>query len=68
MTPTDSALAYANGVLGGDILASKSVKLACQRFLDDLRTDWRYYFDIDAAGKGVCLMEKLRHVRGPISG
>ena len=68
MTPTDSALAYANGVLGGDILACKYVKLACQRFLDDLRKDWRYYFDIDAADKAVRFMEKLRHVRGPMSG
>ena len=72
MTPTDSAWAYAKGVLDGDIIAGKYAKLACQRFWDDLirasTTDWRYYFNPDAANKAVRFMEKLRHVRGAMSG
>ncbi|GAF68178.1 unnamed protein product, partial [marine sediment metagenome] len=68
MTPTDSATGYVDGVLSGEILACKYVKLACQRFFDDLNKDWRYHYDIDAADSAVNFMEKLRHLSGPSSG
>jgi hypothetical protein len=35
--PFDTAVGYANDVLGGPIVAGKFVRLACKRFLDDLQ-------------------------------
>jgi len=71
LTPSESALAYADGVVSGEIVACKFVRLACQRFLDDLdrqETDWPYYYDRDAADKAVAWMQNLDHLKGPKSG
>jgi phage terminase large subunit-like protein len=69
MTPTESAIQYARGVISGEVLAGQYVKLTCQRFLNDLNNeDWRYHYRHDLADHAVDFMEKLRHMRGPMSG
>jgi phage terminase large subunit-like protein len=65
MLPSRKAINYAKDVASGAILTNKWVKLACERFLNDLeRKDWDYYFDFDAADRVVRFMEKLPHVKG----
>lgn len=64
---------YVDGVLSGQILACKWVRLACQRHADDLekaRTDpdYAYYFD-DEKVKSVCRFgSMMRHVKGKWAG
>lgn len=62
------ALLYARGVIDGQIIACKWVKLACQRFLNDIdraeSPDWPYYLD-EAAAEHVCkFVERFPHVKG----
>lgn len=54
---------YASSVVRGDIVACKWVKLACQRFLDDLERD-DLDFDEVAAQKAVSWIERLPHTKG----
>lgn len=59
---------YISGVLSGDILACKYVRLACQRQLDDLdrakTKDFPYRFD-EASAERICqFIECLPHVKG----
>jgi phage terminase large subunit-like protein len=57
------ALRYAEGVVAGDVVACKWIRLACQRFLDDLeREDIR--FDEVAAQKAVNFIQHLPHTKG----
>lgn len=59
------AFDYAYDVVEGKIPACKWIKLACQRFLDDLqRTDELYYFDPHAAAKACNFIENLPHTKG----
>lgn len=52
-----AAESYARSVLRGDIIAGELIKLACQRFIDDLkRTD--IYFDEAEANKIIVFAEK----------
>lgn len=62
---TDKANRYIQGVLSGDILACKWIKLACQRQVDDLaRTDWQYVYDA-AKGERICkFIELFKHTKG----
>ncbi|MFL4597069.1 terminase large subunit [Stenotrophomonas maltophilia] len=67
MTPTESAKAYAKGVTAGKIIAGEYIRLACQRFLDDLKrkgADWPYKYDADKADRAVRFMEKMPHTKG----
>jgi phage terminase large subunit-like protein len=59
------ALAYAQDVVAGRIVACKWVKAACQRHLDDLKKeDWPFHFD-RWHGDDICdFIEKLPHVEG----
>lgn len=60
---------YARDVVAGKIPACKYVRLACQRHLDDLaRTNWKFYFSADAAGRACRFLEQLPHVEGPLAG
>lgn len=64
-THSDEAIRYAEDVVSGEIVACKYVRLACQRFLDDLeREDWQYEFDPSKADKAVSFMETLHHTKG----
>ena len=51
---TDKAIAYANSTINGTIPACEYVKLASQRFLNDLeKEDWRWHYD-RKRGNHVC--------------
>lgn len=67
MTPTESAKGYARAVVAGKIPAGSYIKLACQRFLDDLKrtgTDWPYKYDAAKADRAIRFMEKMPHTKG----
>lgn len=57
------ALKYADDVLSGEIVAGKWVKLACQRFKDDLKRH-DVWFDEESAQKAVNFIERLPHTKG----
>lgn len=62
---TERALGYANDVVSGNVPAGLYVRLACQRFLSDLkRDDWPYRYDADRADKAVRFMELMPHTKG----
>jgi len=64
MTPSEKALDYATRVVAGEIPAGRYVRLACQRFLDDLEREWEYEFRADLANAAVDFMELLPHTKG----
>lgn len=68
MTPSDIARQYASDVVGGAIVACRYVKLACQRFLNDLDRqgddDWPYVFDETKADRAVKFMQLMPHTKG----
>lgn len=65
MKPSEKARQYAEDVCAGRIIAGKYVRLACRRFLDDLkRTDWPYYFDAAAANRACDFMQLMPHTKG----
>lgn len=59
---------YARGVIGGKILAGKSIRLQCRRFLSELklekRKDFPFRFDVDKAARVCRFIEKLPHSKG----
>lgn len=68
MTPSDIARQYASDVVSGGIVACRYVKLACQRFLNDLGRqgddDWPYVFDEAKADRAVKFMQLMPHTKG----
>lgn len=65
MKPSDKATQYAEDVCAGRVIAGKYVRLACQRFLDDLkRADWPYHFDEAAANRACEFMQLMPHTKG----
>ena len=62
------AQGYARDVVGGKILAGKSIRLQCRRFLSELklekRKDFPYRFDVDKASRICRFIEKLPHSKG----
>lgn len=62
---SERALGYANDVVAGKVPAGLYVRLACQRFLDDLaREDWPFEYRADLADKAVRFMELMPHTKG----
>ena len=62
---------YAVGVLTGEILAGRWVRLAAFRFLNDLKRDregWRYCFDEPIANATCALFELFVHEKGELMG
>jgi len=55
---------YAKDVLSGDIPAGKYIKLACQKFLDDLKPNDLYYYDDYKAFKACNFIENQYHTKG----
>jgi phage terminase large subunit-like protein len=59
---------YASDVAKGKIPACKSIRLQCQRFLDDLKAqrgkDFPYRFDEDKAARPCRFIERLPHSKG----
>lgn len=65
MNPSERAKAYARDVVAKKIPAGPFVRLACQRFLDDLkRKKWLYRFDGDLADRVVRFMQLMPHTKG----
>lgn len=60
MNFSDPTTNFIKRVLNGDLITSKAVLSAIKRQQADLkRTDWRWYFDTNLAGKAVAFMEIL---------
>lgn len=55
---------YALDVTAGEIPACKWVRLACKRFLDDLKRDFAYRYDESKAAAAVKFIQALPHVKG----
>ncbi len=57
---------YARDVVDGTVQASRYVKLAAQRHLDDLHwgDDGPFWFDADAASRACAFIELLPHTKG----
>ena len=64
LTAVDRANRYIKGVLDGSVDACKWVKLACQRQIDDLKNQKKYYFDVDKANFACRFIESLPHIKG----
>lgn len=67
----DCVQAYCDGVLSGEIVAGRYVKLAVQRHIDDLQhaADRGLYFDAEIADRTLGLVESLcTHVKAEWSG
>ena len=60
---TQAALDYAQGVVAGDIVAGKYVRLACSRFIADLDRD-DLAFDEGAANRAINFICRLPHTKG----
>ncbi len=62
---TSIAKKYADDVLSGVIPAGKYIRLACQRFKDDLADkDSPYYYDPDKAARACKFVELQYHTKG----
>lgn len=63
---------YARDVLNGKILACKSIQLACQRHLNDLKIsldkDYPYRFDRELAERACRFVQLLPHSSGDLAG
>lgn len=59
---------YVDDVLGGKVVANKKIKLACQRFKDNLKRsksdDFNFYYDDKQARKAIAFMEQLPKTDG----
>lgn len=65
MTYTERAVQYAQRVTVGEIVACKLTRLACERFLNDLkRDDWKWRFDDALASRACTFVEHLPHIKG----
>lgn len=65
---TDRCTQYARDVLDGKIEAGKTVKMACQRHLDDLEAakcaPFAYWFDVEASQEIINFAEELEIAEG----
>lgn len=68
LSPTKRAAWFVDQVLAGKLPNCKYVKLACQRFRNDLkkskRKDWPFKYDEAKANRVVSFMELMPHVKG----
>ena len=67
MSYVKKANEYIEGVLNGDILACKWVKLACERQKNDLKRAkkvWKYGFDEGKAERICQFVELMPHIKG----
>ncbi|OFE11391.1 terminase [Pseudohongiella acticola] len=64
----NAANKYARDVVAGRVIACKEVRQACQRHIDDLKSErnrnFRYRFDREAAEKACRFIQLLPHVKG----
>lgn len=65
----EDGVTYASQVAKGKINVCANVRLACQRFLDQVeRKDWEWYFDKDYVNHVLSFAESLKHTKGPQAG
>lgn len=70
--PTDGAFRYARAVVAGEIVANTYVKLACERFLKDVREAragtslWEFRRDL--AARPLLLAGLMTNIKGPQAG
>src|ERR1700723_2512434 len=60
--PADPVLSYARSVLGGEIVAGRLVRLACERHVRDLETGGArgLHFDVAAAQRAFAFFSQLK--------
>jgi phage terminase large subunit-like protein len=58
---------YAVDVISGKIVAGSLIKLAAQRFIDDLN-DERFYFDYEKVDEALKFIELFKHYTGSHNG
>jgi phage terminase large subunit-like protein len=66
-SPAELAQQYSDAVLAGAIPACRYVRLACERFRDDLKRaaeGWDYEWRPDLANRAANFMQKLPHTKG----
>lgn len=65
----EDGLLYAQGVVKGDINVCRDVRVACQRFLDQLENkEWEWVFDYRFAQHVLDFASNLKHTKGPQCG
>src|SRR5690606_5070626 len=71
METVQTAIAYAEEVASGEVVAGRLTRLACERFLRDLANtsrDWPWVLDEARAERVHRFLERLHHVEGPKAG
>ena len=58
---------YVSEIVSGRMPSCKMVRLACQRYLDDMQRD-DLYFDWAAVSRFVAFSEQLKHFKGELAG
>lgn len=69
METVQTAIAYAEEVASGEVVAGRLTRLACERFLRDLANtsrDWPWVLDEERAQRAHRFFTRLRHVDGPL--
>lgn len=65
----EDGILYAVQVARGEIQVCRNIKLACQRFLDQLENkDWAWEFHTKYVEHFLSFVETLRHTKGPDAG
>ena len=65
----EDGVMYAVQVVRGEILVCRNVRLACQRFLDQLENKaWAYEFHAKYAQHVLTFIKTLKHTKGPDAG
>jgi len=71
METVQTAIAYAEEVASGEVVAGRLTRLACERFLRDLGNtsrDWPWVLDEERAERVHRFLARLKHVEGPKAG
>ena len=55
---------YALDIISGSIVSNIYIKGACQRYLNDLAENTKFYFDPDKAERFLRLAQRFKHVKG----
>jgi phage terminase large subunit-like protein len=71
-TSLDELAKYSEDVINNSIISCQKHKLACRRFLNDLKiqgtSDFPYIFDVEKANKFMKWMTFFKHTKGPLAG
>ena len=65
----ETGVKYAHDVAKGEINVCRDVRLACQRFINQLENkEWQWYFDPEYPQHVLNFAKHLRHTKGPQAG